>query len=68
MASDLYTFGGKISGKFKNTLGFYISLSGYSSEYTKTQNPVTKSMILMDGQDFMQILEGRISLNDMIYL
>lgn len=67
-ASDLYTFGGKISGKLKNTLGLYISLGGYSSECTKTQNPVTKSMILMDGQDFMQILEGRISLNDMIYL
>ena len=67
-ASDLYNFGGKISGKLKNTLGLYISLGSYSTECTETQNPTTKSMILMDGTDLMQILEGRISLNDMIYI
>lgn len=67
-ASNLYDFGGKISGKLKNTLGLYISLGVYSSECTKTQNPTTKSMILMDGSDLMQVLEGRISFNDMIYI
>jgi len=67
-ASDLYNFGGKISGKLKNTLGLYVSLGIYSSECTETQNPTTKSMILMDGPDLIQILEGRITLNDMIYI
>ena len=67
-AGDLYKFGGKISGKLKNTLGLYVSLGVYSSECTETQNQSIKSMILMDGQDLMQILEGRISLNDMIYI
>lgn len=67
-ASDLYNFGGKISGKLKNTLGLYVSLGAYSNECTETQNPTTKSMILMDGPDLMQILDGRITLNDMIYI
>ena len=67
-ASDLYTFGGKIQGKLKNTLGLFISLGPYSSECTETGSPILKSMILMDGMDLMQVLEGRIRLNDMILI
>lgn len=68
IAADLYTFGGKIQGKLKNTLGLFISLGPYSSECTETGSPVLKSMILMDGMDLMQILEGRIRLNDLILI
>ena len=57
-AADLYTFGGKIQGKLKNTLGLFISLGPFSSECTDTGSPLTKSMILMDGMDLMQVLEG----------
>jgi hypothetical protein len=67
-ASDLYTFGGKIQGKLKNTLGLFISLGPFSSECTETGSSITKSMILMDGMDLMQVLEGRIRLNDMILI
>ncbi len=67
-ASDLYTFGGKIQGKLKNTLGLFISLGEYSNECTKTGSPITKSMILMDGMDLMQVLEGRIRLNELILI
>ncbi|HMG69271.1 MAG TPA: hypothetical protein VK588_16350 [Chitinophagaceae bacterium] len=67
-AQDLYGFGGKIQGKLKNTLGLYVSLEGYSPECTKTENPAVKAIILMDGADLMQILEGRIKLNDMLYI
>lgn len=67
-AADLYTFGGKIQGKLKNTLGLFISLGPYSSECTKTGSPVLKSMILMDGMDLMQVLEGRVRLNDLILI
>lgn len=67
-ASDLYVFGSKIAGKLKNTLGLFISLDGFSKESTQTSNPVVKSMILMDGQDLMYILDGRISLNEMIFI
>ena len=67
-ASDLYAFGGKIQGKLKNTLGLFISLGPFSSECTETGSQITKSMILMDGMDLMQVLEGRIRLNDMILI
>lgn len=67
-AQELYGFGGKIQGKLKNTLGLYVSLEGYSIESTKTENPSVKAIILMDGSDLMQILEGRIKLTDMLYI
>jgi hypothetical protein len=67
-AQELYGFGGKIQGKLKNTLGLYVSLEGYSLESTKTENPSVKAIILMDGSDLMQILEGRIKLTDMLYI
>jgi len=67
-AGDLYKFGGKISGKLKNTLGLFISLDGYSPECTETGSSVVKSMILMDGQDLMMVLDGRIRLNEMIFI
>ncbi|RTZ02747.1 hypothetical protein EKL98_12875 [Flavobacterium bomense] len=68
IAADLYTFGGKIQGKLKNTLGLFVSLGPYSSECTETGSSVLKSMILMDGMDLMQVLEGRVRLNDMILI
>jgi hypothetical protein len=67
-AQTLYGFGGKIQGKLKNTLGLLISLEGFSSECTKTENPSVKAIILMDGADLMQVLDGRIKLNDMLYI
>lgn len=67
-AQELYGFGGKIQGKLKNTLGLYVSLEGFSAESTKTENPSVKAIILMDGSDLMQILEGRIKLTDMLYI
>ena len=63
-AQDLYGFSGKIQGKLKNTLGLYVSLEGYSTESTKTDNPIVKSIILMDGSDLMQVLK----LTDMLYI
>lgn len=67
-AGDLYKFGGKISGKLKNTLGLFISLDGYSPDCTETGSSVVKSMILMDGQDLMLVLDGRIRLNEIIFI
>lgn len=67
-ASELYSFGGKIANKLKNTLGLYISIDGFSQTGVDTNNPLTKQMILMDGQDLMLVLDGRIRLNDMILI
>lgn len=66
-AGDLYKFGAKIEGKFKATLGLFISINGFSSESTQVTSPVVKSMILMDGNDLMAILDNRISLKDMLF-
>ena len=67
-ASSLYAFGGKITNKLKNTLGLFISIDGFSKDGIETNNPITKQMILMDGEDLMLIFDGRIQLNEMILL
>ena len=64
----VYGFGAKIQGKLKDTLGFYVSLEGYSVESAKTCNQSLRAIILMDGSDLIQILEGRIKLTDMLYI
>jgi restriction endonuclease Mrr len=67
-ASDLFEFGGKLSGKLKNTLGLFISINGFSSESLEVSSPVLKQMILMDGEDLMAVLDGRIELKDLMYI
>jgi hypothetical protein len=67
-ASELYSFGGKIVNKLKNTLGLYISIDGFSQTGIDINNPLTKQMILMDGQDLMTVLDGRIRLTDMLLI
>ena len=66
-AGDLYDFGGKIAGKLKSTLGLFISINGFSTESNKVDSPIIKSMILMDGEDIIAVLDNRISLKDLIY-
>jgi hypothetical protein len=66
-AGDLYKFAGKISGKLKITLGLFISFGGYSSEALLVDAPGIKSMILMDGEDIMAVLEERIDLTELLY-
>ncbi|WP_159635683.1 hypothetical protein [Sphingobacterium composti Ten et al. 2007 non Yoo et al. 2007] len=67
-ASDLYSFGGKITNKLKNTLGLFISIDGFSKEGIENNNPITKQMILMDGEDLMMIFDGRIGLSEMLLI
>jgi hypothetical protein len=66
-AGDLYKFAGKISGKLKNTLGLFISMNVFSEECTQVKSEALKTMVLMDGEDLSVILEGRISLRDLLY-
>jgi len=66
-AGDLYNFGGKIAGKFKSALGLFIAINGFSPECTQVDSPVVKSMILMDGQDLIAVLENRIKLIEMLF-
>ena len=66
-AGELYKFSGKISGKLKITMGLFISFNGFSPDCSKVDSPVLKSMILMDGNDIMAVLEERIDLTDLMY-
>lgn len=61
-ASQIYSFKGKVDGKFHITSGVFISMSGYSEDcvdalrYGKTQN-----IILFDGSDMDTIFRGQIT-------
>lgn len=63
-AGDLRKFAGTISDKLKITLGLFISFNGFSSEALSVG---AKSMILMDGNDLMAVLEERIDLTELLY-
>ncbi len=67
VASELYSFAGKINGKRKNTLGLFVSMDGFSPECLKTTSPDLRSLILMDGMDLNAILTDRITLDDLLY-
>ncbi|HEX3000261.1 MAG TPA: restriction endonuclease, partial [Armatimonadota bacterium] len=61
--SDLDAFKGKVKRKLENTLGLFLSMSGFSEgavrQFASTERRV---IILMDGLDLMAVLEGRIEL------
>jgi hypothetical protein len=52
----------------KNTLGLFISVDGFSKDGIENNNPLTKQMILMDGEDLMMVFDGRIRLDEIILL
>jgi hypothetical protein len=57
----LYT---KVSRKLNATLGLFISYYGFGDFEKTTKNYPT--IILMDGQEIMTVLEGRVNLNDVL--
>ena len=62
--SDLAAFCFKVETKFKTTVGLLISIDGVTKEAI---SPDFKSIIIMDGSDIMAILDGRVSLPDLLY-
>lgn len=66
-AAEIRNFAGKITARLDNTLGLMISMSGFSEEaLTAIKSDGRKVCILADGQDLYMVLEGRISLEDLI--
>ena len=63
---DLNDFKAKVNRKARNTLGLCISVLGFTDgaieEHSHDQTP----LILMDGTDLMPILEGRITLAEVL--
>lgn len=65
--SDLDSFSGKIGRKFENTLGLFISISGFSDDaLTQFRNSSDKRVLLMDGEDLIAILDERVTLSDLL--
>lgn len=62
--SDLATFCYKVETKFKTAAGLLVTIEGVTSEAV---SPDFKSIIIMDGLDIMTVLDGRISLTDLLF-
>ncbi|NRS90910.1 hypothetical protein HNQ02_003861 [Flavobacterium sp. 7E] len=60
---ELATFCYKVETKFKTAVGLLITIDGLTKEAI---SPHFKSIIIMDGSDLMVILEGRVTLPDLL--
>ncbi|WP_417873747.1 hypothetical protein [Xanthomarina gelatinilytica] len=62
--NDLATFTFKVESKLKIAMGLLVTVDGLTPEAI---SPDFKSIIIMDGMDIISILDGRISLPDLLY-
>lgn len=62
--SDLASFCYKVETKLKMAVGLLVTMEGLTKEAIA---PEFKSIIIMDGLDIISILEGRVSLPDLLY-
>ncbi len=65
--SELDVFDAKIGRKLENTLGLFLSISGFVDAGVRAHASRSR-MILMDGADLMSVLEGRIALDRLLLL
>jgi len=56
----LDAFSKKVERKLENTLGVFLSISGFSDDGVSAHTSARASIILMDGADLMAVLEERI--------
>lgn len=59
---QLDAFSGKVGRRLDNTLGLYVAINGYSGDAVKIHSAGRSSMILIDGNHLMAVLEGRLDL------
>lgn len=63
--AQLSSFKSKVDRKLDGTLGLYISVSGFRPDAIQSLLQGSKSnILLLDGMNLIQILEGRIALQD----
>ena len=63
---DLNNFRMKVDGKARNTLGLFVSISGFTDGAIAKHSHGQTPLILMDGTDLVPILEGRIALVEVL--
>lgn len=64
---DLRDFDGVIKSKLKTTLGLFVAINGFTEAAAKTHSRVGASMVLMNGEDLYAILDGRITLPEVLH-
>jgi len=62
--NDLASFTFKVDSKLKIAMGLLITVDGLTPEAI---SPDFKSIIVMDGLDLIAVLDGRVSLPDLLY-
>jgi hypothetical protein len=62
--NDLSDFCYKVETKFKTAVGLLVTIDGVTKDAI---SPYFKSIIIMDGVDIIAILDGRISLIDLLF-
>lgn len=62
--SDLSIFDGKIRGKAQSTRGFFLAVNGFDDNAIRKYTGDSPRIILMDGQELINVLEGRKSFFD----
>ena len=62
--NDLADFCHKVETKFKTAVGLLVTISGVTKDAI---SPHFKSIIIMDGIDIIAILDGRVSLTDLLF-
>jgi hypothetical protein len=64
--SELDSFAAKVGRKLDNTLGLFVSMNGYQESAIQVHSRARPVMILMDGADLSAVIDGRISLPDLL--
>ena len=65
--SDLDAFHGKVDRSGEQTMGLFVSVSGWSGNVVNTlKRNRRKTIILVDGDDLTSVLSGHIGLNEML--
>ena len=62
----LRAFRGKVEDKLDNTLGFFISMSGFTDQAIAKVSEGRRVVVLIDGLDLARVLQGLVDLVDML--
>jgi len=64
--SEIGAFKRKVDTKFDSTRGVFISISGFRDEVIKSFEGQGSNILFVSGEDIIHILEGRISLDEIL--
>lgn len=64
--SDMSIFDGRIRSKAQSTRGLFFAVNGFEPELVSSYSGSGPKIMLMDGMDFIDIVEGRITFFDCI--